>query len=165
MKLIRLIAFLSLVGVVAVVAQEADAPAEQETAAEAAAEAGESEAIEGLGMTQGKFAVLVIHEARAERFFEGEITGTTAAEKLATLGLAPEGGWKVNQELTRGDLETAYQRLMAQTRKGEEEAAEEDLSDITIAELIDKIVEEMKKVFATISTERLPVSPTGWNWK
>ena len=36
---------------------------------------------------------------------------------------------------------------------------------MTVAELIDEIVAAMKKVFERISSERMPVSPTGWSWK
>ncbi len=122
-----------------------------------------------LGMTQGKFAVLVIHETKAERFFEGPLTGATAAKKLASLGLAPDGGWRTDADLTRADLEAAYVRLKASMSASEEAEEGADagggVTDMTVAELIDEIVAAMKKVFTRISSERMPVSPTGWSWK
>jgi len=142
-------------------AKEAEAPAAEESSP-------------SLGMTQGKFAVLIIHETKAERFFEGPITGATASKKLASLGLAPEDGWHTDADLTRADLESAYARLKTSMGADKEEAAAEGddvanagggVSGMTVAELIDEIVAAMKKVFERVSSERMPASPTGWSWK
>ena len=43
--------------------------------------------------------------------------------------------------------------------------ADDDYSQMTIPELIARITEAVRKAFAQIETERIPVSPTGWNWK
>lgn len=152
------------------IAQDKEPPKEEPKEVEIAAP---DESSPSLGMSQGKFAVLVIHETKAERFFEGPITGGTASKKLATLGLAPEGGWRPNADLTRANLESAYGRLKASMSDAGETAPPDaevanaggGISGMTVAELIDEIVSAMKKVFARISSERMPVSPTGWNWK
>lgn len=146
----------------------------------------EGEAAEpvGLGLTQGQFLLQIIYEVGAERFFTGAITADDAARKVALIGLSPDGGWQVTEPLTREALGAAYQRLVAaqtaaaddesaegeaetEPAEGEAETAEEavDGGDMTIAELIDRITEGVRKAFARIDTERLPVSPSGWHWK
>lgn len=152
-------------------------------ATKSAAKAPAKEPIKGLGMTQGEFAVLVIHEAHAERLFDGAVTGMSAAGKLATVGLAPKEGWNVKKPLTRKDLEYAYGRLMLSARsrkpteergkpvaKGKAPVAKEkpavtvDVTRLSIPKLIDTIVDAVEKAFASIGAERQPMSPTGANW-
>ncbi|MDA0322173.1 MAG: hypothetical protein O2923_05590 [Verrucomicrobia bacterium] len=128
----------------------------------------------GLGLTQGQFLLQIIYEVGAERFFDGAITADDAARKVSLIGLSPESGWAITQPLTREALGAAYQRLVAaQTAKDEASEGDEteapeggvDINDMTIAELIDRITEGVRKAFARIDTERLPVSPSGWHWK
>ena len=136
----------------------------------------------GLGLTQGQFLLQIIYEVGAERFFDGAITANDAANKVSLIGLSPDVGWTVTQPLTREALGEAYQRLVAaqttngtavegddaEAAEGEEIPAAEapvDIGDMTIAELIDRITEGVRKAFARIDTERLPVSPSGWHWK
>jgi len=134
----------------------------------------------GLGLTQGKFAIQIIHEVRAERFFEGTLTAALATEKLAEINLIPAGGWKIDKELTRDDLGSAYKRMIshgkAAREAGEAEGAEpeekadagdpdeDDPANMTIVELIEKITEAVRKAFAQIELERAPISPTGAAW-
>jgi hypothetical protein len=135
----------------------------------------------GLGLTQGQFLLQIIYDVGAERYFQGAITADDAARKVSLIGLAPDDGWQVTEVLTREALGAAYQRLVAaqsednEAAEGEDtdaegetatEAEEEvDISDMTIAELIDRVTEGVRKAFARIDTERLPVSPSGWHWK
>ena len=124
----------------------------------------------GLGLSQGKFALRIVRAADAEGLFDGTVTAKQSSEKLAGLGLAFENGWQVNEELTRGDLVFAYNRL---TKMGERvsskpseasgESAKDDAvkpEDMTVTQLIDAIVEAVKDALASITTERQPVSPS-----
>lgn len=160
-------------------AAEAEVEGQAEAEAEPEAEAADEEDIEGLGVTQGQFALQVIHEVRAERFFEGALTARKAADRLAYLGLAPEGGWRIGRELTRGDLESAYGRLLGTLERatdlppeepeaegeGEEPPPETPISEMTIAELMEKISEAVRKALAVVTTERQPISPSRPLWR
>ena len=87
--------------------------------------------------------------------------------------MAPEAGWFINNELTRGDLESAYHRLVGLNEdktpappEGEVEASVAvDVSELTIAELIDRIVEAVKEALAQVTTERQTLSPTRPIWR
>ena len=121
----------------------------------------------GLDMTQGKFLMLVVHDAEAQGLFEGPVTASDASEKLGNLGLAPEGGWQVTQELTREVLESAYKNLLGVIQDAPEEGEEvaaEDTSGMTIAELIDLIVAAVNKATAKVTNDRTPVSTTSQHW-
>ena len=131
-------------------------------------------------MTQGEFALLVIHEVNAEVYMENTITGKEASLLLSKLGLAPRAGWKVNEELTLQSLKEAFARLAATYAKSPDADSEDatleagdrhskgdcgDLSrnpeNMTVSELIDSIVCVASKALLRFTTERAAVSPTG----
>ncbi|MFW6152021.1 MAG: hypothetical protein ACOC6C_03500 [Verrucomicrobiota bacterium] len=111
---------------------------------------------------QADFLVKLIREAGAERYFDGPVTGGSAAEKLEGLGFAPEGGWQVSKELTLEGLRQAYLKVTrVQNRAGEKYGEAPSLEAMTLTELIDAVTKAVEEAFAAISSERMPVSPTG----
>ncbi len=122
-----------------------------------------------LGLTQGKFLLQVVHEVGAEGFFEGTVPATVVADRFANLGLAPDGGWDVDGELTREVLAQAYNRLVATmtgpSDEGEGAAVGTASDDWTIAELVEKIMEAVEEALVNIQSVRLPVSPSRPTWR
>ena len=87
-------------------------------------------------MSQGDFALQVIRRAHAERFFPRTVTGTTAAEKLASLGFAPQGGWQTEDPLTWDAVESAYHRLLRVVGVENEEPQGADLAAKVVADAV-----------------------------
>ncbi len=135
---------------------------------------------EGLGQTHGAFVMAVMHEVVADKesqWVKGAMTAGDAADQLASIGLAPEGGWRIDKELTRQDLETAYARLLLVAKPkpatpadkdGVDPATESagpDMSTMTIAEMIDAIIVVVREVITSLAQERQPTSPTRPLWR
>ena len=128
---------------------------------------------ETLGLTQGKFLLQVVHEVGAEGFFEGAVTADIVGERFANLGLAPDAGWQISEDLTRDVLAQAYNRLVStmgeqsSVEDTEEDGAEpvQASSEWTIAELVEKIMEAVKDALVNIQCERQSVSPSRPSWR
>jgi len=166
-------------------AEVAAPPAATATATNASTQA---EAPKGVGVTQGKLIMQILKETLGPgeaEWFEGTVSPVVGAERLAAIGLVPDGGWRVDEELTRQDLETAYAHLIAvmhPKNSATDEPAEDGAADsddaaastevaapnvqtMTVAEMIDAIIQAVREAKNAVSQERQPTSPTRPLWR
>lgn len=169
----------------ATAADVAAPPAAKDAATNAVAVAKEST---GVGVTQGKLIMQILKETLGPgeaEWFEGTVSPVVGAERLAAIGLVPDGGWRVDEELTRQDLETAYAHLLAVMHPknndtgepADDGAADDDAAGVapdaaapnvqtmTVAEMIDAIIQAVREAKSAVTQERQPTSPTRPLWR